>query len=106
MAAVRAEHGRMLAVLPSHVAGWMLYLLLLRCRVRGWYKNLKYSATICILSLFPSHALVASWCLGSSRGLGHPPSGGELEREGEMVNHLAFGWKPTDFGELTCWYIE
>ena len=60
----------MLAVSPSHVAGCMLYLPLLHCMGKGWYKCLKYSATICILSLFPSHALVASWCLLSSRGWG------------------------------------
>jgi len=33
---VREEHGHMLAVLPSHMAGCTLYLPLLPCTGKGW----------------------------------------------------------------------
>lgn len=89
--------GNVDACWTSHVAGCKLYLLLLHHAGKSWYKCLKYSATVCILSLFSSHALVASWCSGSSRGLGHQVLQ-ENWREGdqqveEVVNHLAFGWE-------------
>lgn len=89
---VRGERGRMLDITRCK-----LYLLLLHHAGKSWYKCLKYSATVRILSLFSSHALVASWCLGSSRGLGHQVLQ-ENWREGdqqveEVVNHLAFGWE-------------
>lgn len=56
----------------------------------------RHPTTRCILSLFPSCALVASWCLGSSVDLGRQIRQEENWSEGgrqveEVVDQLASG---------------
>lgn len=86
----------------GHIARGQLQALspLSHCTEKGWYKCLKYSATISILSLFPFHGLVASQCLGSSWGWGHHLS--EPERgwgaEEQMVYLLTSVWKTLVWG--------